>query len=64
MPNSPAGTVNTSECVEANTTGAGKCYFVDSTHSNSWRNLRINNQHENVAYIECKGRGPIYIAVL
>lgn len=53
MPNGPAGTVNKTECVEANATGAGACYFVDSTHSNSWRNLRINNAVDgNVAYIE------------
>lgn len=42
----------TSPCVESNITGGGNCYFVDSTKSNSWRNLRIINDKENIAYIE------------
>ena len=39
-------------CTESNVTGGGNCYFVDSTHSNFWRNLRIINDGENIAYIE------------
>lgn len=35
------------------------CYFVDSTHSNNWRNLRIHNADENLAYIEYD---PTYVA--
>ena len=27
-------------CVESTGVGDGNCYFVDSTHSNSWRQLR------------------------
>lgn len=29
------------KCVESNITGGGNCYFVDSTHSNNWRQLRV-----------------------
>ena len=34
--------------------GDGNCYFVDSTHSNSWRALRIidHNAGRNWQYIE------------
>lgn len=31
---------------------AGNCYFVDSTFSNSWRELRIINSTMNISYIE------------
>jgi len=48
----PKGPNNPKTCTEGNETGSGQCYFVDSTHSNSWRNLRINNIKENIAYIE------------
>lgn len=30
-------------CVESTGVGDGTCYFVDSTHSNNWRQLRIIN---------------------
>jgi len=50
MPKCPSdGNCN---CEEADGVGNGNCYFVDSTHSNSWRNLRIHNAQENLAYIE------------
>ena len=32
--------------------GDGNCYFVDSTHSNNWRELRIRNSTMNWAYVE------------
>ena len=51
MPRSPHGSGG-GKCVESNVTGGGNCYFVDSTHSNSWRLLRINNADENIAYVE------------
>ena len=28
-------------CVESNVTGGGSCWFVDSTLSNNWRQLRV-----------------------
>eukprot|EP00730_Choanoeca_flexa_P017630 TRINITY_DN8513_c0_g1_i1.p1 TRINITY_DN8513_c0_g1~~TRINITY_DN8513_c0_g1_i1.p1 ORF type:complete len:564 (+),score=126.97 TRINITY_DN8513_c0_g1_i1:170-1693(+) len=51
-PRSPPQFANISKCKEANETGAGECYFIDSTHSNSWRLLRIMTEEENLAYIE------------
>lgn len=62
MPKGP--TSGTKKCVEANDTGAGECYFVDSTHSNSWRALRVNNATHNTQYIEYDstwtfGDGPL-----
>ena len=50
-PRSPMGT-KVEECVEADGVGNGKCYFVDSTHSNSWRQLRIMNASMNWNYVE------------
>eukprot|EP01065_Artemidia_motanka_P018565 TRINITY_DN2188_c1_g2_i1.p1 TRINITY_DN2188_c1_g2~~TRINITY_DN2188_c1_g2_i1.p1 ORF type:complete len:727 (+),score=159.33 TRINITY_DN2188_c1_g2_i1:105-2183(+) len=50
MPRGPAGAV--SKCVESTGVGDGECYFVDSTHSNSWRALRIRNSTHNMQYIE------------
>ena len=50
-PRSPAGT-KVKECVEADGVGTGECYFVDSTHSNSWRQLRIINASMNWNYVE------------
>lgn len=41
-----------SMCKEANETGMGNCYFLDSVHSNNWRLLRIMNETDNLAYIE------------
>ena len=49
-------------CTEATGVGNGDCYFVDSTHSNNWRNLRINNKDENLAYIECVDSGSRQLA--
>jgi hypothetical protein len=28
-------------CIESNVTGGGNCWFVDSTLSNNWRQLRV-----------------------
>ena len=39
MPRGPTG--KPSKCTESEGEGDGNCYFVDSTHSNSWRALRI-----------------------
>jgi hypothetical protein len=36
-----------SDCVESEGIGDGNCYFVDSTHSNTWRQLRIINATMN-----------------
>ena len=41
-----------SECAESTGLGDGECYFVDSTRSNSWRQLRINNASMNRNYLE------------
>lgn len=51
MPRGPDG-AKTSKCVESTGVGDGNCYFVDSTHSNSWRSLRIINDDEDTAYTE------------
>eukprot|EP00051_Salpingoeca_urceolata_P035879 m.31809 g.31809 ORF g.31809 m.31809 type:complete len:655 (+) comp9844_c0_seq2:42-2006(+) len=40
------------KCVEAEGIGNGECYFVDSTHSNNWRAIRIMNKQENLVYVE------------
>merc|ERR1711997_76049 len=50
MPRGPSGKVK--ECVESSGIGDGKCYFVDSKHSNSWRALRIIRDGENLQYVE------------
>lgn len=50
-PRGPAGRVH-HNCVESSGVGDGECYFVDSTHSNSWRALRILNHQDNLQYIE------------
>ncbi len=39
-------------CVESTGVGDGNCYFVDSTHSNSWRQLRVMNATMNWNYVE------------
>jgi N-acetylglucosamine-6-sulfatase len=39
-------------CNESNGVGDGKCWYVDSTHSNSWRQLRIMNSSMNWNYLE------------
>ena len=50
-PRGPGGTTP-SECAESTGLGDGECYFVDSTRSNSWRQLRINNASMNWNYLE------------
>mmetsp|Transcript_30952 Transcript_30952/g.43108 ORF Transcript_30952/g.43108 Transcript_30952/m.43108 type:complete len:168 (+) Transcript_30952:3-506(+) len=52
MPRSPEGVKPSDECVESSGVGDGNCYFVDSTHSNSWRQLRIHNVSMNWNYVE------------
>lgn len=47
-----ADSVKASSCVESNGTADGNCYFVDSTHSNNWRQLRIINATMDMNYIE------------
>lgn len=46
--------INGSEgtCVEEEGVAAGQCYFVDSTHSNSWRAHRTVSATENTLYVE------------
>ena len=39
-------------CNESDGVGDGKCWFVDSTHSNSWRQLRVMNATMNWNYVE------------
>ena len=39
-------------CKESSGVGDGNCWFVDSTHSNSWRQLRILNASMNWNYVE------------
>jgi hypothetical protein len=39
-------------CVEEEGVAAGQCYFVDSTHSNSWRAHRTVSATENTLYVE------------
>ena len=43
-------------CVESTGVADGNCYFVDSTHSNTWRQLRIVNSSMNMNYIEYDSR--------
>ena len=51
IPRGPDG-ANTTECIESEGVGDGNCYIVDSTHSNSWRMLRILTEDEDLAYVE------------
>jgi N-acetylglucosamine-6-sulfatase len=51
----PANAVSAAAgCVESTGIGDGNCYFVDSTHSNNWRQLRIVGGEDGVDmnYIE------------
>eukprot|EP00937_MAST-01D_sp_MAST-1D-sp2_P003799 g3799.t1 len=42
MPRGPGGdSSKVKKCTESDSVSGGDCYFVDSTHSNSWRALRI-----------------------
>jgi N-acetylglucosamine-6-sulfatase len=50
QPRGPNGTFP--KCVESEGVGDGNCYFVDSTHSNSWRLLRVINATHDLAYVE------------
>lgn len=43
---------DTSKCVEKDCIGCGNCYFVDSTASNNWRELRLISDTEDLAYVE------------
>ena len=40
------------DCVESDGVGDGNCWFADSEHSNTWRQLRIMNETMNWNYIE------------
>jgi hypothetical protein len=51
MPRGPGGTTPEA-CVEETGVGAGKCYFVDSELSNSWRQLRVLNDTTDLSYVE------------
>jgi N-acetylglucosamine-6-sulfatase len=42
----------TKSCTEETGVGNGSCYFVDSTHSNNWRSLRVLNGTHDLTYIE------------
>ncbi len=52
MPRGPDGVNASAPCVEQAGVGNGTCYFVDSKHSNSWRQLRILNRTMNWNYVE------------
>lgn len=47
-PVSPYSDVTDKDCKESTGVGDGNCYFVDSTHSNTWRALRILNATHNL----------------
>lgn len=55
MPRGPTGEPR--KCVEDTGVGTGNCYFVDSTHSNNWRLLRIMSDQvwvgEGLLGLEC-----------
>jgi N-acetylglucosamine-6-sulfatase len=59
-PRGPGGTFPTN-CVESAGVGDGKCYFVDSTQSNSWRQLRVNNATMNWNYLEYDPDWKFYV---
>lgn len=50
-PRSPPGD-HPAKCIPAAAVGAGTCYYLDSTASNSWRALRIMNDTANWQYVE------------
>ena len=52
MPKAPEAAGTSPNCTEAQGTGEGECYFVDSTHSNSWRQLRVINTTHDWNYVE------------
>lgn len=47
-----SGITKTAECLTSDGMSNGKCYLVDSTASNSWRQLRIVNATHNWNYVE------------
>lgn len=51
MPRGPDAK-KTKTCKESEGVGDGNCYFVDSKHSNNWRQLRIVNASMNWNYVE------------
>ena len=51
-PIGPDPDVTEDDCVESEGIGDGNCWFVDSKHSNSWRQLRIMNDTMNWNYVE------------
>ena len=52
LPNSPEGKIDAKLCVEQNTTGTGRCWFVESLKSNTFRALRRINATHDTQYIE------------
>jgi arylsulfatase A-like enzyme len=52
MPRGPDDAKAAKGCVESEGVGDGNCYFVDSTHSNTWRALRILNATRDWQYVE------------
>lgn len=52
MPRGPEGSDPKADCVESTEVGEGNCFFVDSTHSNSWRQLRLLNGTHDLNYVE------------
>jgi N-acetylglucosamine-6-sulfatase len=40
------------KCVEGDGVGTGKCWFVDSEHSNSYRGLRLFGEYGDALYVE------------
>jgi|TARA_B110000208_G_scaffold168779_1_gene209133 N-acetylglucosamine-6-sulfatase len=48
----PKGPNAPKSCTERDCVGCGECYFVDSTHSNNWRSLRVLNGTHDLTYIE------------
>ena len=52
MPVGPDPSTTSRDCKEGTGVGDGNCYFVDSTHSNNYRALRVINSTDNLIYIE------------
>jgi len=48
----PRGPNSPKSCKEDDGVGTGKCWFVDSTHSNSWRALRVLQKNADLIYVE------------
>jgi len=52
QPRAPSASTTASECTDSDGFSTGKCFMVDSTASNNWRQLRILNATHNWNYVE------------